>query len=86
MKDVTLKGSSIIREIRIWLVLLLVAFLTNIYAIISYNGHWAELITQWHVVLILSVVLYAFLWIFRGLVRGVLFVIRGSSRAGDQGA
>lgn len=86
MQDVTLKGSSIIREIRIWLVLLLVAFLTNMYAIISYNGQWAELITQWHVVLILSVVLYVFLWIIRGLVRGVLFIIRGSSRAGDQGA
>ena len=85
MKDVTVQGSSIVREIRIWLLLLVAAFLTNIYAIISYNGQWVELFTQWHVVLILSVVFYVFLWIIRGLVRGVLFIIRGSSsRAGKQ--
>jgi len=71
MKDLHITGTTLVREFRIWLILLLVAFLTNVYSIIAYDGQWDELVSQLHVVLILSVVYYLIAWILRGLYRGI---------------
>jgi len=76
MNEIKIKISSIIREAVIWAVLLVVAFLTNVYAIITYDGQWPELISQLHVVFILSVVYYVILAIIRAIVHGIKFIVK----------
>ena len=71
MKEITIKSSTIFKEILIWGVLLVVAFLTNVYAINKYGGQWDELFSQLHVVFILSVVYY----VIAALVRVILYLL-----------
>lgn len=71
MKDLHIPASTLIREFRIWFILLILAFLTNVYAIILHDAEWSELVSQLHIVLILSVVYYLFGWVLRGLYRGI---------------
>lgn len=75
MNDLHIPASVLKREFKIWLVLLATAFASNVYAIVTYGGQWHELATQIHVVLILSVVFYAFSWLLRGLSRGLKALI-----------
>jgi len=65
MKDITISGKSIKLEIIIWLCCLCASVLINIYAIIKYNNSWLELITQLHIVLLLSIVFYFITGIIR---------------------
>jgi hypothetical protein len=65
MKDITIKGSTITRELIILGVNLLIAIVMNLYAIVVYNGAWSELFTQMHLVLALTVVLYLIVTLFR---------------------
>lgn len=78
MKDLHIPASTLVREFRILVILLILAFLTNVYAILIHDGQWSELVTQLHVVLILSVVYYVFSWILRGIYIGIkaIFVRR----------
>lgn len=71
MKEIRIKVSSIFREIVIWFILLIAAFLTNVHAINKYDGQWTELWSQFHVVLILSVVYYVLAVILRGIIYGI---------------
>lgn len=75
MKDLHITSTTLLREFRIWAGLLLLAFLTNVYAIIIHDGQWSELLSQLHVVLILSMVYYLFSWIARGLYRGIKTIV-----------
>ncbi len=75
MKDLHISGSTLVREFRIWFILLILALLTNVYAIIIHDGQWTELATQFHVVIILSVVYYLLGWILRGLYRGIRTIV-----------
>lgn len=65
MKDITIKGSTITRELTILGVILLMAIVMNIYAIVAYNGAWSEVFTQLHLVLALTVVLYLLVALLR---------------------
>lgn len=80
MKDLIIKASVIKKELKIWFMLLIGAFFVNVYAIIVHSGDWIELITQLHIVVILSLVLYLMTVIFR-LIKFIpgqmLKVIRG---------
>lgn len=76
MNDIRIKGSSIKRELWIGFALLMLALGVNVYAIIIYDGHWSELFTQLHVVLILSVFFYVVAALLRGLVFAVLWLLR----------
>ncbi|MDG5767707.1 hypothetical protein QA596_09540 [Balneolales bacterium ANBcel1] len=75
MKEIRIKVSSIWREVLIWVIMLAVAFLTNVYAIRTYDGQWSELISQLHIVLLLSVVYYVLLAVLRLIIRGVYLLI-----------
>lgn len=76
MREFTIKGSSIIREILIWVGLLILAFFTNVYAISVYDGQWSELRTQLHIVLLLSLVYYLVVALIRAFVFGAVVLFR----------
>ena len=77
MKDITIPGKRIRTEL-LWLLGCFIAALVfNVYAIIRYKTSWAEFLTSFHVLVILSVVLYILLLFFRGL---VTLIIRFSTR------
>lgn len=61
MKDVTISGNTLIRELKTLLVCFVVAFLLNALAIVIYKTHLFELISSLQYVLLVSVVLY-FVW------------------------
>jgi len=71
MRDIRIRSASATRELLIWFALLLVAFFINVYAIIVHSGNWIELITQLHIVLAMSIVLYLAAALIRGLVSGI---------------
>ncbi len=72
MKDLVIKGKWIRRELIILAVLFLVAIITNIIGIIKHDTRWIEIISQIHVVLILTLVLYVFLWLVRLIIYAVI--------------
>jgi len=72
MNDIIIKRSVLRRELRLWLILLLCAIGINIYAIIIHEGHWIELITQFHIVFILSI----FFYVIIALPRGIYYLIK----------
>lgn len=72
MKDLIIKSSVLKKELSIWLLLFGIAFLINIYAIIVHSAKWIELLTQLHVVFIVS----AFLYFLTLLIRTILYGIR----------
>jgi hypothetical protein len=74
MKVVTIKVRSIVREIIIYVVMFLAAFSTNIYAIRIHDGDWAELWSQFHIVMALSVVYFVALAIVRVLVYLMIYL------------
>lgn len=79
MKDITIKASTIRRELYVLLAMLILAFLTNVYAIISYGGQWSELISQLHIVVALTIFYYIFVGIIRLIVAGIRkLIVRGS--------
>ena len=61
MKDTILTARRNKTEIYTWLVCLAIAIGINVYAIITYNASFMELITSFFYVLVFSVVLY-FTW------------------------
>lgn len=75
MKDITLRGSDIRRELTIWGVLLVVSLLVNLVAIVAYDGAWSELFTQLPVVVALSVVLYLLQALVRGIAQGARIML-----------
>ncbi|MBD3288487.1 hypothetical protein GF337_06745 [candidate division KSB1 bacterium] len=58
MKDLMIKGSQIELELKYILGCLAAAITLNIYAIISYQTKWIEMLTQLHVTLALAIVFY----------------------------
>ena len=68
MKDIIISKKRIKIELLIWLCCFGVAVLLNIYAVIKYNSNWLELITQLHIVILLSLVIYVVLGLFRVLI------------------
>ena len=69
MKDITIKGSVLKKELTVWLICFAIANLVNIYAIISRDTQWKELITMMHIVILLSVLFYGIAWLGRLIVR-----------------
>ncbi|ARN55878.1 hypothetical protein [Sedimentisphaera salicampi] len=70
MKDLVIKAKTIKKELLIWLLCFLTAFGMNIYSIVKYdNTSFTELITKLHIVVVLSFVLFALLYILRLILR-----------------
>jgi len=79
MKDITIRASSIERELIIWGVLVILALLTNVYAILKFEGQWSEFYSQLHIILILSVVYYVVVLLLRGVIVGVKSLYKRTS-------
>ncbi|MFO7853199.1 MAG: hypothetical protein ACQERS_13720 [Bacteroidota bacterium] len=71
MKDLVIKGKWIKRELIILALLFITAIIFNITGIVKHDTRWNEMLSQLHVVLILTLVLYVLLW----LVRLILYVL-----------
>ena len=65
MKDIVVRSRVIRRELMLLGVMFLVAFLMNVYAIVVHQGQWSELLTQLHVVVLLTLFLYVLVLLIR---------------------
>ncbi|MDX9924493.1 MAG: hypothetical protein RBS48_06970 [Ignavibacteriaceae bacterium] len=65
MKDIVIEKKLFIRELLVLLVLFIVVNIVNIYSIIKYDTSWFELISQLHIVLIITLLLYLLISVFR---------------------
>jgi len=65
MKDIIIERKFFIRELWILLILFIAVNLVNVYSIINYDASWYELISQLHVVLIITILLYFLIGVFR---------------------
>ena len=69
MKPTTISPETKKNELKLISLCFMSAFILNIVGIIIYKTSWTELFTQIHIVLILTVVFYAIVLIFRGLAK-----------------
>ena len=72
MKDIVIKGKWIRRELYFLLLSLGFAFVMNIVGILKHGTEWKELLTQFHIVVFLSFIIYILLWFIRLLIMLVL--------------
>lgn len=72
MKDILITKVHIKLEIIIWLYCFGAAFLLNVYAIIKYNNSWLELLSQLHIVILISLVFYFLV----GLTRIIIWLLK----------
>ena len=71
MKDLVIKGKWIKRELIVLLVLLLVSFVANAVGIVKHDTEWIEMLSQLHVVVLLTMVLY----VLTGIIRFIIYLI-----------
>jgi len=71
MKDYTLTAKRQKKELSILLYCFIVAFLLNIAAIIIYKTPWVEVVTQIGYVVVVGVILYGLLLLFRLIIASV---------------
>jgi hypothetical protein len=76
MNPIVISPEIIKSEIRFLIVAFVLANLMNIYAIISYETSWIELISSLHILILLSFVLYFLILIARGLFKLVRLLIK----------
>jgi len=65
MKDITIKGVSIKRELWIFLGIFIFTFGLNIYSILHYKTSWSELYSQLYVVVLMSIFFYCLIAVIR---------------------
>lgn len=76
MKDVTIKGSFLKRELYILLCCIGVAVILNIFSIIKYKTSWVELFTQLHFVILVGIFIYVLVFLVLLAYRGVLKLVK----------
>ena len=67
MKDLVISARRIRREIRFAAAAFIVAFLTNLYAVVRFDRPWYELFTQMGYVVVITAGVYLLLWVPRPL-------------------
>ncbi len=65
MKDTIITARSKKIELLVLSICLMTSILLDLISIIIYNTKWIELLTQWHVELLLALFLYACTWAVR---------------------
>lgn len=75
MKDIVIHSGRVKKELIFFLICFMIAFLTNVAAIIIYKTPWLEVFTQIGYVVVLSVSLYLFLAFFRLIIKLLRSVI-----------
>ncbi|MDX9748156.1 MAG: hypothetical protein RBT57_06610 [Paludibacter sp.] len=75
MKEIRITPKQQKRELRTFLICLLIAFISNVYAIIKYQSPATELYSSLHYVLLFSIFLYvawALIRFIAGFITGIL--------------
>jgi len=75
MNDIIITARRIKKELGWLLVSFVISILFNIYSIIKFDTAWKELITQFHIILILTVITYFLVLLIRLLVGLLLRLI-----------
>ncbi len=70
MKEIVIKANVIKRELILLGVMFVVANLMNMYAIVIHDGRWSELLSQLHIVVLLTLFLYLLVLLIRMLYWG----------------
>ncbi len=81
MKDTIIKAQQKKQEIILFLSIFIFAFILNIISILIYHTRWIEIITQLHIVLLISAFIYAVIWLIRLLIKAVKKIIAQSKQA-----
>ena len=76
MKDITITGLRIKKEIIIAVVSLLAAIILNIFSIAKFKTDWSELFGQLHVVILVAIAIYILVLIFRLIFWGIAGLIQ----------
>lgn len=76
MKDIILKGGIIRRELLFLLLSIIIAFGMNIYAIITFETSWAELLTQLPFIILITLVIYLIILLARIISLGIYKLIK----------
>ena len=79
MKEIVIKESTLKRELYILLTTFVLAVLINLYAIITRDGSYIELITQIGWTVVICVILYILYAIIRGIYFGLAMLFRKSN-------
>ena len=80
MKDIVIKSGTVKRELFVFLVCFVFAFLMNAYAINSFGTAWRELFTQLGYVIVIAVVVYLLLAIVRTIICLIVRLFRGKKK------
>ena len=87
MKDIIIKAEVVKRELIILLSAFVLSFFMNVYAIIAYSGQLLELVTQFHIVVLLTLFFYILVLVVRLIYWGlkalwaVVFSKKGNAAA-----
>ena len=76
MKDLLIKGKWIKRELVLLTAIFIVAVLLNALGIIIHGTRWIEMLSQLHVVIILSFIIYLLILILRLIIYAVSLPFR----------
>lgn len=76
MKEIRITPKQQKRELRTFLICLLIAFISNVYAIIKYQSPATELYSSLHYVLLFSMFLYVAWALLRIIFRGIKKLIK----------
>lgn len=71
MKDLVIKGKWLKRELIFLALIFLLALIVNVIGIVKHDTKWIEMLSQIHVVIILTLILYFLMW----LIRLIIFVV-----------
>jgi fumarate reductase subunit C len=72
MKDIVIKSGTVKKELSVFLVCFIFAFLVNVFAINQAGTLWRELFTQLGYVIVIALIVYLLLALLRGVVRLVM--------------
>jgi hypothetical protein len=76
MKKIIITGNHLKRGFFIWFLSFIVAVVINIYSIVKYDTSWTELYSQIGFVVMISVMIYIVVLVFRGLFFLLDFILR----------
>lgn len=76
MNDIVLKGTSIKKELLIFLIVFTAVFAVNIYSIIAYKTPWSEVISSLGFVIIFALVLYLLVFVVRLIIKTLIRLIK----------
>lgn len=76
MQDIRIKADKVKKEFYLYLICLVIGCVVNIVSIVIFQTKWMELITQFGYVILISIVFYLVLLLFRVLLSLLIWFIQ----------